>query len=193
VRILVINGHPDPGKEHLGDALIAAYAAGAQSAGHTVEILHVAQLEFPLVRSKEAWEKEAPCPDIASAQLALYRATHILLIYPLWLGDMPAVLKGFLEQVLRPGFAFSALDGSGFPEKKLTGKSARIVVTMGMPAFVYRWYFGAHSLKNLKRNILAFCGIGPIRSTLLGMVESTNPEPRRKALRTLEQLGHSAR
>jgi putative NADPH-quinone reductase len=192
-NILVINGHPDPGKEHLGDALIAAYVAGARSAGHTVEVLHVAQLAFPLVRSKDTWEKESPCADIVSAQLALLRAAHILLIYPLWLGDMPALLKGFLEQVLRPGFAFSPLDGKGFPEKKLGGKSARIVVTMGMPGFIYRWFFGAHSLKSLKRNILAFCGIGPIRTTLIGMVESNNPEPRRKALRTLEQLGRSAR
>ncbi len=191
-RIVVVNGHPDRGKDHFGDALIAAYLAGAAQAGHEVDVIDVAELDFPLVRSKEAWETAAPCDDIAAAQRSIERASHILLIYPLWLGDMPALLKGFLEQVLRPGFAFPAPSGEGFPKKRLKGKTARVVVTMGMPAFVYRWYFGAHSLKSLTRNILSFCGIGPVRSTLIGMVEDKNPKGRTKALRKLEALGRAA-
>ena len=145
------------------------------------------------MRTKDNWEKDAPCPDIASAQLAIVRAQHVVLIYPLWLGDMPALLKGFLEQLLRPGFAFSSLQGNGFPQKKMRGKSVRIVVTMGMPAFIYRWFFGAHSLKSLRRNILAFCGFGPVRTTLIGMVESPDPAARTKALHNLERLGRAAR
>jgi putative NADPH-quinone reductase len=191
-NILVINGHPDADKGHFSDSLVFSYVAGAQRAGHRVEVLDVAALEFPLVRGKHEWETQAPCTDILAAQQSIERAQHILLIYPLWLGDMPALLKGFLEQVLRPGFAFAAVDGGKMPEKKLLGKSARIVVTMGMPAFVYRWFYGAHSLKSLKRNILAFCGIKPIRSTLIGMVESTNPDARLAAMRELERLGSRA-
>ena len=64
-----------------------------------------------------------------------------------------------------PGFAF-AYRPSGFPQKNLGGRSARIVVTMGMPAFVYRWYFRAHAVKNLKRNILGFVGYAPVRDTI---------------------------
>lgn len=192
-QILVLNGHPDPGRGHLADALVAAYMAGASKAGHDVDILNIAELEFPLLRSKEAWEStSSPCGDITAAQLCIHRAEHIFLIYPLWLGDMPALLKGFLEQVLRPGFAFSTLDGAGFPKKKLSGKSARVVVTMGMPSFIYRWFYGAHSLKSLKRNILAFCGIGPVRSTLMGTVESKSQKGRLKALQKLEALGREA-
>lgn len=63
---------------------------------------------------------------------------------------MPAVVKAFLEQVFRRGFAFSK-DANPLFDRKLKGRSARIVVTMGMPVFLYRWYFGAHSLKSLKR------------------------------------------
>jgi putative NADPH-quinone reductase len=69
----------------------------------------------------------------------------------IWLGDMPAVLKGFSEQVLRPGFAISGSRAGHLPKELLAGRSARIVVTMGMPALFYR----AHSVKSLKRNILA--------------------------------------
>ena len=190
-QILVLNGHPDASRNHFGDALVAAYVQGATSAGHDVDVLKIAELEFPLVTSKEAWESEQPCADVLAAQLTLHRADHLLLVYPLWLGDMPALLKGFLEQILRPGFAFGALDGR-LPEKKLRGKSARIVVTMGMPAFFYRWFYGAHSLKSLRRNILAFCGITPVRSTLIGRVESLGPEGRLKALAAMERLGRLA-
>jgi putative NADPH-quinone reductase len=84
----------------------------------------------------------------------------------LWLGAMPALLKGFLEQVFRPGFGASLPGSAQAIKTNLAGRSTRIVVTMGMPAFIYRWYFGAHSLRNLKRNILGFVGIKPNRHTL---------------------------
>ncbi|HSF48541.1 MAG TPA: NAD(P)H-dependent oxidoreductase, partial [Burkholderiales bacterium] len=77
--------------------------------------------------------------------------------------------------------------------KLLAGKSARVVVTMGMPAFVYRWYFGAHSLKSLERNILGFCGIGPIKESLIGMIEAPNSARRQKWLAKMRQLGRDGR
>ena len=44
---------------------------------------------------------------------------------------------------------------------------------MGMPALIYRWYYGAHGLKSLERNILKFTGVGPIKESLIGMVEES--------------------
>ena len=188
-KILIIQGHPDAGHGHLGDALVAAYSAAARKSGHEVDILTVAALKFPLLTSREDWEKNKPCADIQHAQERIAAAAHILLFYPLWLGSMPAMLKGFLEQVLRPGFAFGA-DGSDTKwKKKLKGKSARVVITMGMPALAYRWFYRAHGLKSLQRNILAFCGISPIGSTLIGMIESHKPDHQLKAIHKLEKLG----
>jgi putative NADPH-quinone reductase len=100
---------------------------------------------------------------------------------------MPAILKGFFEQVFRPGFAISYAKG-GMWRKLLKGRSARIVVTMGMPALIYRWYFGAHSLKSLERNILGFCGIKPIRESIVGMVEGS-PSRRDKWLARMREHG----
>ena len=67
-----------------------------------------------------------------------------------------AKLKGFLEQVFRPDVAYGKSESGQTWTKLLKGKSARIIVTMGMPAPVYRWYFGAHGLKNLERNMMRF-------------------------------------
>ncbi|HEX2451526.1 MAG TPA: NAD(P)H-dependent oxidoreductase, partial [Gemmatimonadales bacterium] len=112
--------------------------------------------------------------------------------FPLWLGGLPALLRAFLEQLFRPGFAFSGSLAKG-GKKELVGKSAHVIVTMGMPAPVYRWYFRAHSLKSLERNVLKFCGIAPVRATIIGMVEAGGPERHRRWLEKVRALGRRAR
>jgi putative NADPH-quinone reductase len=187
-HIAIIQGHPDPRGNHFGHSLASAYAKGAEEAGHEVKAIDVARLEFPLLRSKEEFENGAPPDSIREAQHAINWADHLVIFYPLWLGSMPAILKAFLEQTFRPGFATQKLDARKPWRKPLTGKTARIVITMGMPAFIYRWYFRAHSLKSLERNILGFCGIGPIRESLIGMVEAGEAR-REKWLEKMRALG----
>lgn len=191
-QILILQGHPDPQGGHFCHALAEAYRDGAESAGHTVTLIEVARLDFPLLRTKQDFDAGEVPDSLRDAQAAIGRAEHLILIYPLWLGTMPALLKAFLEQVLRPGFATSRVSGGRSWQRLLTGRSARIVITMGMPAFVYRWYFRAHSLKSLERNILGFCGIGPIRESLIGLVDA-NPAKRAKWLAKMRALGLAAR
>jgi putative NADPH-quinone reductase len=188
-RVLILQGHPDTTEPHFCHALASAYAEGAGAAGHEVRTVTVAALEFPLLRSKQDWDKGALPSSLAQAQEDIAWAEHIVLVFPLWLGGMPALVKGFLEQVARPGFAFGKPDGLKIATKLLTGRSARVVVTMGMPALIYRWYFRAHSLKALERNILGFVGIGPIHETLVGMVEGLDDTARGAWLDKLRALG----
>lgn len=193
MRILIIQGHPDAAHEHFGDALAARYLEGARAAGHEAELLRVAELEFPLIRSKEDWGEGVPPDDIRAAQAKLARAEHVVILYPLWLGTMPAMLKGFLEQLFRPGFAISDPEPGKPWRKRLAGKSARVIVTMGMPGFVYRWFFHAHSLKSLKRNILHFVGIKPVRATVIGNIEGMSDSARAAWLERIAALGRAAR
>lgn len=97
IRILIVQGHPDCGHQHLCHALAGAYADGARSAGHDVEFIEPARLRLTLLGSQKEWEGEVT-PAVAAAQEAIRRARHLVFFYPLWLGDMPAMLKGFLEQ-----------------------------------------------------------------------------------------------
>lgn len=119
-RIVLIQGHPDALMPHLGHALEDAYAQGAEAGGHEVRRVAVAQLDFPLLRSEEAWKDGALPAALAQAQTDIAWAQHIVLFFPLWLGDMPALLKGFLEQVARPGFAFQAQGDDLFARKGLS-------------------------------------------------------------------------
>jgi putative NADPH-quinone reductase len=191
-RILLVQGHPDGRSPHLCHALAAAYAEGAKQGGHEVKLVDVAGLDFPLLRSEEEWEKGQVPDSLREAQEAIAWAEHIVLFFPLWLGDMPALLKGFLEQVARPGFAFGAGPRTAFTSKGLTGRSARVVVTMGMPALVYRWYFRAHSVKSLERNILGFVGIAPVNETLVGGAGQLGEAQAARWLARLRELGRNA-
>lgn len=191
-HVLLIQGHPDGGERHFCHALEDAYAEGAMAAGHKVQRVDVAALDFPLLRSQREWQQDMLPPGLGRAQASLKWAEHIVLFFPLWLGDMPALLKGFLEQVARPGFAFAAEGGSPFADKRLAGRSARVVVTMGMPASVYRWYFRAHSVRSLERNILGFVGIAPVNETLIGNVGALDPKQAGTWLARLRRLGEGA-
>ena len=187
--ILIIQGHPDPAGGHLCHALAEAYAEGARAAGHAVQVVTPASLSFPLLASEHDWQEGELPPALLPAQQAIAQARHIVILYPLWLGDMPAVLKGFLEQVARPGFALARKPSNPLKAGLLAGRSARVVVTMGMPALFYRWYFGAHSLKSLERNILRFVGIAPVRKTLVGGAGGMAPQAAERWKQRLRALG----
>jgi putative NADPH-quinone reductase len=190
--ITLVQGHPDPAGGHLCNALGEAYRRGAEQAGYELHAIDVARLDFPLIRSKQDFEHGERPACIREAQAIIQASGHLVLVYPLWLGTLPALLKGFLEQVFRYDFAFEQRDGGGF-DKKLTGRSARIVVTMGMPALAYRWFYGAHSLKGIERNILKFAGIRPVRESLFGMVENVDAGKRARWLEQMERLGRAGR
>lgn len=190
-KILVIQGHPDASQRHYCHALADSYAEGAEGAGHQVRRLNVASYDVPIVRSAEEWATP-PTGDMAEAQRTIAWADHLVFIYPLWMGGMPALLRAFLEQVARGGFAIRELDGGKRWEQGLKGKSARIIVTMGMPGQVYRLFFGAHSLKAFERNILKFSGVNPVRDTLIGLVEALGDEKRMKIIEDMRALGAKA-
>jgi putative NADPH-quinone reductase len=190
-RITLIDGHPDPDPGRFVHALANAYAKSASETGHQVRRLEIAKMDFPILRSAQDWQQGTPSLAIKRAQDDIRWADHVVILYPLWLGDVPALLKAFLEQVARPGFAVAQVD-RGLPAKLLKGRSARVIVTMGMPGLFYRLVFRAHSLKSLERNVLRFAGFDPVNHSIVGNVDK-GPDHRNKWLRRIAQLGAAAR
>jgi putative NADPH-quinone reductase len=188
-RIALIQGHPNPGRAQYGHALADAYLRGATASGHTVKSIEVAELSFPLLRSQADWGKGTLPPTLQPAQEIIGWADHLVIIFPLWLGTTPALLQAFFEQVLRPSFAFHCSPGGVGIQPALKGKSARVVVTMGMPAFLCRWFFFAPGVSNFRRYVLGSCGIGPIHGTYIGKVEAKDSRAREQWLVKLQKLG----
>jgi putative NADPH-quinone reductase len=190
-RIFVIDGHPDPDGNRFQHALLHAYAEAARESGHEVRTLSLAELAFPLLSTAADFQNGKPPDSIAAAQRSIRWADHLVIGFPLWLGGAPAKLKGFFEQALRPGFAIDSGHGR-FPRKLLAGKSARMVVTMGMPALFFQLVYRAHGTKSVERNILAFCGVSPVRTTLIGGVEAMSDTQRAACLTKLATFGRRA-
>ncbi|WP_434723538.1 NAD(P)H-dependent oxidoreductase [Mesorhizobium sp. RIZ17] len=188
--ILIVIGHPDPSPERLGRALASAYAEAAERAGHIVRKIDLALLDIPLLRTMQEFEHGAIPDSLKEATEAVVWAEHFVFVFPLWLGTVPALLKAFLEQVMRPGTAFAyAAKGEGFAKSLLRGRSARLVVTMGMPATVYRIWFLSHGIAGVRRGILNFVGIRPVRETLFGAVANASEAKRAKWIGQMRVLG----
>jgi putative NADPH-quinone reductase len=190
-RILIIDGHPDPAPDRFVHRLADAYQQGAVSAGHRVIRESVATLDVPLLRSKADYQGDPPehlrrCID------AVDWATHVAILHPLWLGSMPAALKALFEQIVRPGFAFSTRRLGSWPVPFWRGKSARIVVTMGMPKLAYWLYYGIGA-RNPQRIVLATSGFKHIRTTLIGSAETMSDTDRAQWIVHVRTLGHKAR
>lgn len=192
-RILVLQGHPDANPAHFGHALAEAYADGASAAGHDVRTVTIAKLRFEVLRTREAWENDPPPPDIRRAQDDLVWAGHVALFFPLWMGTMPALVHGFFEQLLRPGFAVERDVRGRVGAPRLGGRSVRLVVTMGMPAPAYRWWFLGHGVRSLERSALGLVGLRPCRETFVGRVESLDTIGRELWFARLRELGRRAR
>lgn len=189
-RIAIFQCHPDPSEERLCDALAERYARGARAAGHEVRIIRTADLDFDCIRTKQEFEDHPVPPPLAESQEAISWCDHLVIVFPLWLGDLPGHARCFWEQVMRPGFAMR-YRGNGLPERLLKGKSARLIVTMGMPAAGYRLMFGAFGLRAFGRSVLRFAGIGPARSTLVGGADNAR-ENIPKLFRKIDRLAANA-
>ena len=187
-KILVIDAHPDPAGGRFVNALASAYADAARSAGHTVREIALAKLDIPVLRSASEFATPAG-GDPAAVRTAILDAEHLVLVYPLWLGSMPAFVKAALEQIGRDEGFLSTDPKGGWPRPQMKGRSARVVVTMGMPAMAYRVIFGAHSLKALEQGILKLAGFAPVHDTIFGMVEAAGDAGRAKMLDVMRDLG----
>jgi putative NADPH-quinone reductase len=167
-RICIIQGHPHAGGTHFCHALAEAYKESALAHRHEVHTIDIATLNFKLMLDP-ADMATIPTGDMHTAQMKVKMADHLVIIYPLWLGTMPALVKGFFEQLARGEFLI-AQQKDGWPATQLKGRSARVVVTMGMSAAAYSLLYGAHGVRGFENMILGMAGIGPIKETLIGPV-----------------------
>ncbi|WP_203292682.1 NAD(P)H-dependent oxidoreductase [Maricaulis parjimensis] len=191
--ICVINAHPDPGEGHFVSALADAYAQSAEAAGHAVSRIRVADIPLDLMHSAEEFATP-PSEPVRNAQEKIQAADHVVLVFPLWLGMVPARLKAFIEQVGRNAFFLDTSgDSNKWPEQKMKGKSARLIVTMGMPGFAYGLIFGGHSLKGLAQGVFGMSGFKPVRRTVFGGVEAAGDKGRARMLARIKKWGSQAK
>lgn len=190
-KVLVVLGHSCA--DSLCAALATAYRQAAEQAGHEVRWLAVGELKFdPLLHYGYGQPQDLE-PDLLAAQQAILWADHLLFVYPTWWGGMPALLKGFIDRVFLPGFAFKYRNGSSLWDKLLSGRSAQLLVTMDSPPWYYRWINRMPGHHQMKRTILEFCGISPVLVHSFGPVRGSSPELRQRWLAKVSKLAAALR
>ena len=188
-KILIINGHPDEGS--FNAAISVAYKAGAETSGAEIKEINIRELDFnPNLRFGYRKRTELE-PDLQEAQNLLKWADHLVWIYPVWWGSVPAMMKGFLDRVLLPGFAFSKRENSLWWDKHFTGKTARIICTLDEPAWYYQWINGSPSHKAMKRLTMNFIGVKKVRITTIGPIRLSKESFRAKWLRKVKSMGQT--
>ena len=191
-RICLINGHPDPSPDRFCHALTTTYQTAAQETGHIVDRFDVGAMEFGFLRSPQDFA-EQPAAQFEPVRTAMMGADHLVLIYPLWLGEIPAKTKAFFEHVASGEFFLATSEnGAGWPAQRMKGKSARLILTMGMPGFAYKLLFGAHSVKALEAGLLKISGFKPVRHSVFGGV-GVSEKSRQTMLEKTRTLGRAAR
>lgn len=186
-RILVLDGHPSP--RSLSAALAAQYAQAARQAGHHVDTVHLSELAFdPDLGAGYAGAPPLE-PDLQALQQRLRDAEHLVMAYPVWWGSVPARLKGLLDRVLTPGFAFRYERGQALPQRLLAGRSARLLVTLDTPGWYFRWLQGAPAHRMMRDAVLRFCGFAPVRISAFAPVIHSSPAQRHDWLQRAARLG----
>lgn len=164
-QVLVIVGHPRV--RSFNSALAHEYASGVRDSGRSVEVVQLSELTFDVSADPTLiCELE---PDLQRMQRTIASAEHIVFFAPGWWTTFPALLKGFIDRTLTPGFAFQYESGKPLPKKLLKGKTARIVLTMDGPVWYYRFVNRAPGLNALNRGTLWLCGIKVIGNTLFSV------------------------
>ncbi len=186
-KIVIINGHPD--KESYNYALAKAYKNGAIKSGAEVREIVIGELNFSL-NLKYGYRKRTELePDLLKSQETLKWAEHIVWVYPVWWGSVPAIMKGFLDRVLLPGFAFKKREGSVWWDKYFTGKTSRLICTMDQPTWFYRLINRAPSHHAMKKLTMNFIGVKSVKITAIGPLRLSKEEFRNKWLSKVTKLG----
>lgn len=188
-NILIINGHPN--KESFCFELAKQYKAGADASGGDCKLINLIDLDFSPVLKYGYRKRTELEPDLVNIQKLIKAADHLVFVYPNWWGSQPALLKGFIDRVFLPNFAFSYRDNSLLWDKLLTGKSARLIVTMDTPTWYYKLIYKSPGHNAMKKGVLGFCGVKPVKITSFSPVKSAIRSKRQLWLKQVEQLGEA--
>lgn len=189
-RILVILGHSVSAS--FCGALAEAYIQGAKNAGNEVRYIALGDLKFDPILHQGYHQIQALEPDLQAAQQAITWAQHVVFVYPIWWGAMPALLKGFIDRTFLPSFAFKYKENSVNWEKLLSGRSAHLLVTMDSPPWYFRWVNHMPGHNQMKRTILEFSGIKPVTISSFGPIISSTKQKRDQWLAQVNAHGSCA-
>jgi len=193
-RIFILNGHPGPSS--ITRQSLDRYAASAIAAGHEVRLQQLADLSFDPDRGKAGYANAKPLEPVLEESLKnLEWCSHFVLAFPLWWGGFPAKTKGWIDRVFVNGRTFTTDRTTAMcpPAPLLKGRSARVVITSDTPRSFLRLAYGDAILRQLKGQILGFCGFKPVNISFFSPASHPKPGAVDKLLVQMDKLGRAGR
>jgi len=191
-RTLVVIAHPNPNS--FNQAIKARLVAELEAQNHQVRVRDLYASGFDPVLSLEELQRydsqEGDVPaEVKAEQDEILWADHLIFIYPTWWWSMPAMMKGYVDRVFVPGFAFS-VDDQGI-RGLLEGKKVWIIQTTGSDqAYIEENGLGKMIKTPIEIGLFNFCGIEVVDHQILAGVPFI-PEEEREAM--LKQLKKAVR
>ncbi|AUC16114.1 NAD(P)H dehydrogenase [Tenacibaculum sp. SZ-18] len=187
MNVLIINGHPD--EESFNSALSESYYQGAKLSNTQVEVINLRDLKFnPSLQFGYRKRTELE-PDLKVAVEQIKNTDHLVWVFPIWWGGMPAILKGFIDRTFLPGITFEIKEGKFQPKKLLKRKTARLIITSDSPRWYYRVFINRPVINQFKKAILGFCGVKPTKVTYISVIKHSNIKQREAWLQKVFLLG----
>ncbi len=165
-RILVLNGHP--GETSLNGSIAEAYAEAARNAGHNVRSVQLHDLDFDVDFGGGGYKNHKPLePQLEALLKDIEWCEHFVVTTPMWWGGLPAKLKGLFDRTLLPGRTFNTRETNffGLPKPMLSGRTGRVFITSDTPGWFMRFGYGNAMLNQVRKQILEFIGIKPVKIT----------------------------
>lgn len=190
MRILVIVAHPDP--HSFNHAIAQAVVELLEEGGHLVWYHDLYAERFDPLLSAPEFPKDASLPnEIRHHCMQLQEAQGIVIVHPNWWGQPPAILKGWVDRVVRPGVAYEFLEGDqgeGIPIGLLKAKVALVLNTSNTAPDRERQVFG-DPLERLWRDcIFAFCGVHDVYRRMFQTVVTSSDAERQEWLDEIRQV-----
>jgi len=186
-KIAIINGHPH--KDSFNFGVAEAYKTGAVASGTEVREIVIRDLDFnPNLQFGYQKRMELE-PDLLKAWEIIQWADHLVWVHPVWWGGLPALMKGFIDRLFLPGMAYKYRENSVWWDKLLKGKTAHVLTTLDQPGWYYRLFFGRPSVNQLRKSVLEYCGVKPVRVTYIGIIRNSKDEQRAQWLTKVKELG----
>lgn len=189
-QILVINGHSN--KKSFCGALAEGYAQGARAAGLEAHILHLSDLNFDPILHMGYSRIQDLEPDLVAAQQKILDSAHLVLVYPVWWSSAPALLKGFIDRIFLPGFAFKYHEKSPLWDRLLKGRTAEMILTTDAPNWWNTWVLWNPAIRSIKKGVLEFSGYKVLRVTSFDQIKYRTSEQLANTLKKAEALGKKA-
>ncbi len=180
MKVLIVVAHPNPSS--FNHALAGAAAESLRALGHEAVVQDLCSDGFDPLMSAAEFAKDAVLPaDIARRCAELAAADGLIVVHPNWWGQPPAVLKGWLDRVVRPGVAYEfrmKANGKPGPAGLLKVRAALVLNTGNTPLEAERALYG-DPLENLwKKCVFGMCEIPRGERLYFTSVIVSTPEQR---------------